>query len=197
MDVRSASGGPDLSLAMYITTYMIWLIMGSVWAHEQSEFKYRGYLFLRQIPVKNSDIVLSKFVLILLSTGLFTVLHALLFSSILKNPSHVVSSIQHLLVISGLCLILCGLAYVGIFRFGFYTFGKYLVISWILILVAPIALKIFLFPKIGLTFEMIIHFTSSFPMILYLPTCFLIFVLLFRLSVRLKNRETYKGVHND
>jgi len=192
-DARSAPGGPDLSLAMYITTYMIWLILGSVWAHEQSEFKFRGYLFLQQIPVKNRDIVLSKFVLIFLSVVLFSAAHLLLFSFLLKSREHIVLSFHHLLIIAGLCLILCGLAYAGIFRFGFYAFGKYLVISWILILVIPIALTIFLFPKIGITRASIIRFTSSVPMVLYLPACLLIYVLLFRLSVRLKNRYSLKG----
>ena len=134
----------DLSFVLYLSSYMVWLILGSIWAHEQWEDKNRGYHFLRNLPVRRWDLVGAKFSAPLLSIALYLAVHLLWFRNILESPESLGAASANLWVTTSVCLVMAGLYILGFYRFGYRRFGKIALPLWLFLIIAPLLFRIIL-----------------------------------------------------
>ena len=132
--------GPDpltLNFVFTLAPYLFFVVLGAVYIHEQMEEKTNGYSFLRILPVRASDVVVSKFLLVFLTTLVYVGFHCVAFVNISPDPSYVYPSCSFLIINANIYLVLTALLYVGIFRYGNSKIGKLIFFLWILREFAP------------------------------------------------------------
>lgn len=186
--------GPDplsLSFVFTLAPYVFYVAIGAIWTHEQIEFKSKGHIFLKLLPIKDRDIVFAKFLLVYLSVLIFLIFNVIAFASISKDPSFLDPSRSFMVLNGVICLVFSALFYLLIFKFGFDKVGKYIIIFWVFILAAPIILVIFVLPKIGLTRNEIIMFFAKANWILMAAAGTIIYFGLMQLAVKIKSTSQY------
>jgi len=186
--------GPDplsLSFVFTLAPYVFYVAIGAIWTHEQIEYKFKGHIFLKLLPIKDRDIVLVKFLLVYLSVLIFVIFNLIAFTSISKDPSFFDPSRSFIVLNGVFCLVFSALLYQIIFKFGFDKVGKYIIIFWVFILAAPLILVIFVLPKIGLTRNEIIMFFAKANWILMAAAGTIIYFGLMQLAVKIKRTSQY------
>jgi hypothetical protein len=186
--------GPDplsLSFVFTLAPFVFYVAIGAIWTHEQIEYKFKGYTFLKLLPIKDRDIVLVKFILVYLSVLIFVIFNVIAFAAISKDPNFFDPSRSFMVLNGVLCLVLSAFLYLLIFRFGFDKLGKYIFIVWTIILAAPIILVIFVLPKIGLTRTEIIMFFAKVNWILLGAAGTIVYFGLMQLAVKAKKTFQY------
>jgi hypothetical protein len=189
--------GPDpltLNFVFTLAPYLFFVVLGAVYFHEQLEQKSNGYAFLRTLPVKTSDIVVSKFLLVFLSVLIYTGFHCVAFVKISADPSYWKPSCSFLIINGNLCLILTALLYVGIFRYGYNKVGKFLIFLWLFIVLSPIPINIFLLRRLGISRGEIIEKVISANWIVITLICGALYILLMRVATKTLERERLTGV---
>jgi hypothetical protein len=144
--------GPDplgLSFAIYLAP-MVWLVLGAMWSHEQMENKANGYAFLRTLPIEPRLIVRAKFAMVFLSVLLYVGGCCVAFAIISTDPDYLIPSCGYLILHGDVCLVAAALLYLGIFRFGFSRFGKFVLISWVCLFTAPLPIRLFILRPRGI-----------------------------------------------
>jgi hypothetical protein len=179
----------DLSFVLYLNSYTYWIILGAIWAHEQLENKYKGTAFLKILPIKKSEIVTAKFSLVLLSVVVYVAAHLIWFSYNFDQPDYIAAARSNLIFNGNLCLIISALLCLGFCRFGYQKFGKYAIIIWLIFIISPLPVKIFLFPRLGITTADTVRFVTSVNPVLVTGIGLLLFFSLMRVSIRLYTYE--------
>lgn len=152
--------GPDpltLNFVFTLAPYLFFVVLGAVYIHEGLEQKTNGYAFLRTLPVKASDVVVSKYLLVFLTTLVYVGFHCVAFAKISSDPSYFNPSCAFLIINANICLVLTALLYIGIFRYGYAKTGKFVLFFWILIVISPIPLNILLLKRLGISRKEIIE----------------------------------------
>ncbi len=156
--------GPDTENPIYIFYqggFLIWMVLGALWAHENMEHKTNAYRFLRTLPLGGIKIIGAKFTLVFMSVFLFIVYQSGMIRILTGSAQLATATWQYLCVLGSLCLILAGLAYMGIYRFGFVVFGKLLLGIWMLLFLSPILLRQFILPPLKLTVDDVLGFVTG------------------------------------
>jgi hypothetical protein len=183
--------GPDplsLSFASYLAP-MIWLVLGAMYSHEQMESKVNGYAFLRILPIEPAQIVKAKFALIFISVAIYVGGCCIAFALISTDPEYLIPSCGYLITHGNICLVAAALLYLGIFRYGFSRFGKYVLIAWIFLFISPLPFRIFFLKPRGITDSDIMQFMRGPYWILGTVICLVGYYLLMKLAIkRLKAR---------
>ncbi len=149
---RLTSPNPlSLTFTLYLIPYLFMAIMSSIWIHENMESRAEGYAFLSSLPIDAKDIVLAKFTLVFCAVCLYTIFHCTAFFLISRDPSYLSPACSVIIINASICLLLSALLYLGIFRFGFVKFGKYLMLAWVVIIISPIPIFQFLLPRLGIS----------------------------------------------
>jgi hypothetical protein len=188
--------GPDpltLNFVFTLAPYLFFVVLGAVYIHEQFEQKSNGYAFLRTLPVKTSDIVVSKFLLVLLSVLIYTGFHCVAFTKISSDPSYWKPSCSFLIINGNICLILTALLYVGIFRYGYTKVGKFIVFLWLFIVLSPIPIHIFLLRRLGISRREIIEKVNGLNWVIVTLVCVALYYFLMRVATKNLEREKLTG----
>lgn len=189
--------GPNpltLNFVFTLAPYLFFVVLGAVYIHEQLEQRSNGYAFLRTLPVKASDIVVSKFLLVFLSTLIYIGFHCLAFVKISTDPSYWKTSCSFLIINGNICLILTALLYVGIFRYGYNKVGKYVVFLWLFIVLSPIPINIFLLRRMGISRQGIIEKINGLNWVIVTIVCVVLFFLLMRVATKTLQKQRLTGV---
>jgi len=189
--------GPDpltLNFVFTLAPYLFFVVLGAVSIHEQLEQKSNGYEFLRTLPVKASDIVVSKFLLVFLSTLVYIGFHCVAFAKISTDPSYWKPSCSFLIINGNICLLLTALLYVGIFRYGYNRVGKYVIFLWLFIVLSPIPINIFLLRRLGISRREIIEKVNDVNWIIVTIVCLVLYYLLMRVATKTLEKQTLNGV---
>ncbi len=181
----------DLSFGYWQAISIFWVIFASLWMHEQMEFKTNGYNFLRTLPIKNRDIVAAKFVVVLGSVFIYAVFHCIAFFFISRAPEYFNPSCTAVINMGNICLIFAGLLQVGVIKFGYMNFGKFLWILMIVGLALPIVVTSFLLPKIGLDRYDILKAITSVNWIVMTAVALALYYGLMRAAVKLLNKDRF------
>lgn len=179
----------DLSFGYMQAFQIFWIIFASIWMQEQIEFKANGYKFLRTLPIKDKDIVGAKFTVVFGSVFIYVIFHCIAFAFISTAPEYLNPSITAVINLGIVCLIFAGLLHLGVIKFGYMNFGKFLLILMILGLVLPILVTSFLLPKIGLDRYDVLYAITSVNWIFVTAVGFALYFGLMRIAVKLKNFE--------
>lgn len=179
----------DLSFATYLAP-MIWLVLGAMWSHEQMESKSNGYNFLRILPIEPALIVKAKFVLVLIAVAIYAGGCCAAFALVSTSPDYLIPSCAYVIVHGSICLAAAALLYVGIFRYGFSRFGKYIPIAWVALLISPIPIRIFILKPRGISDAEIMQFFRGPYWIMGTAFCLVAYYFLMKLAAR-KLKEKY------
>jgi hypothetical protein len=189
--------GPDpltLNFVFTLAPYLFFVVLGAIYIHEQLEQKSNGYAFLRTLPVKASDIVVSKFLLVLLSALVYIGFHCVAFVKISTDPSYWKPSCSFLIINGNICLILTASLYIGIFRYGYNKVGKYVIFLWLFIVFSPIPINIFLLRRLGINRQEIIERVISLNWVTVTLVCVALYYLLMRVAIKTLEKQTLNGV---
>ncbi len=184
--------GPDplgLSFATYLAP-MVWLVLGAMWSHEQMESKSNGYAFLRMLPIEPAQIVKAKFALVFIAVAIYVGGCCAAFALVSTSPGYLIPSCAYVFVFGDICLLVAALLYLGLFRFGFSRFGKYVLIAWVILLSSPIAIRIFILKPRGISDSEIMQFMRGPTWIIGTVFCLIGYYLLMKLAIQ-KLSERY------
>lgn len=184
--------GPDpftLNFVFTLAPYLFFVVLGAVYIHEQMEEKTNGYAFLQLLPIEASDIVVAKFVLVFLSILIYVAFHCAAFTKISSDPSYWRPSCSFLIINGNICLVLIALLYVGIFRYGYAKVVKYFVFIWLVTIVSPIPINIFLLKRLGISRQAIIEKVIQLNGIAVTLICVTLYILLMRGAIKLMEKS--------
>lgn len=179
----------DLAYILYQGSFLIWVALGALWAHENMENKTNGYRFLRTLPIRTSDIVMAKFMLILITILIYVSYQSVMVAQIVRNPEYAATSRIYVTNLGNICLILCALVYIGIYKFGYEKFGKFVLLAWFILFMSPVLLREFIMPKFSLSLSDIIHSLTQFNWIIATLVCLPLYFVLMQVAIRLKSQE--------
>jgi len=140
----------DLSFPFYLTFGVLWLIAATIWFHEQMEDKTNGNKFLRLLPVKVGQIVGAKFFVIFFTVFLYVIFHLVAFRMISSSPDYFKPSWTMMINAGNISLLIAGLFYLCIYKFGFSIMRIALFILMIVFITLPIVLSALVLPSLGL-----------------------------------------------
>jgi len=184
----------SLVFPMYLIPYLFMVVLASFWIHEQIESKTSAYAFLSTLPINAKEIVVAKFTLVFCSVCLYTIFHCTAFFLISRDPHYLNPACSFLIINACICLLFSALFYLGIFRYGFAKFGKYVLLAWIVIIISPIPIFQFLLPRLGISrLDIITQMTRlSWPLVVVVSI--VIYLGLTRVAIKtLKTAEGYGG----
>jgi hypothetical protein len=176
----------DLSFLFFLNTYMLWLILGSVWSQEQLEHKTNGYAFLSTLPLKGSQIVSAKYAVVFLATLIYVAVHLIWYSLAFDDPAFLAAGRTSLIHVASVSLFLAGLYYLGFFRFGYRRFSKFAVGLWFVLVVSPLLIQIVLKRRFNTNSGEIIMALSRVDPAITLGVCLVLFLGTCMLAIRFK-----------
>ncbi len=189
---RVTSSDPfSLSFIFSLAPYIFLAVMGAMWSHEQWEDKTNAYAFLTNLPIKPADIVYAKFMLVFLSVVFYVGFHCVALSVIAETPEFQVLSSRYMIINGNICLVFAGLLYLGIFRYGFTKFGKFILASWIALLLGPFIFMLFLLPKLGIERIEIIEWVTRQNWMVFTVISVAVFLSLMRTAAKQKIASSY------
>ena len=156
----------DLSFPFYLTFGLFWLIIATIWLHEQMEDKNKGYEFLKLLPVKAGDIVGAKFAVVFITVFLYVVFHLIAFWKISNSPDYVRPSWTMMINAGNIGLLIAGILYLNIYRFGFSKMRIAIFVLMIVFIALPIILTALILPNLGLDKYDLIDWMSDFNWLL-------------------------------
>jgi hypothetical protein len=183
--------GPDpygLSFAFYLAP-MIWIVLAAMWSHEQVESKSNAYAFLRILPIDPAQIVKAKFALVFVAVAIYVGGCCVAFALISTDPEYLIPSSAYLIIHGDICLVTAALLYLGIFRFGFSRFSIYILVAWVILLVSPIPIRIFILKPKGISDSEIMQFMKGPYWILGTIICLIGYYFLMKLAIRKLNER--------
>ena len=151
----------DLAFPYYQTFGLFWVIIAAIWLHEQVEDKSKGYEFLKQLPIKATKIVGAKFLVVFITVFIYILFYSVAFWLISSSPDYVNPSITMMLAAGAVSLIIGGILYSVIFRFGFAKLRIILFVLMLFSIALPILLNAFIFPNVGIDKYDVIRFLSG------------------------------------
>lgn len=126
------------AMVMFQGLWLILTVEGALTVNEKTEEKSHGYDFLRILPLKDRDIVLSKFLIVVLTTIFLVVFNYVLYFFI-PGSTHMYAIGRVVVFLSGIyALLLAAFSYIIIFRFGHPAFAKFVWGAMIFSMVGPI-----------------------------------------------------------
>jgi hypothetical protein len=140
----------DLSFPFYLVFGAFWVIAVSIWLHEQIEDKNNAYDFLKLLPVKAKTIAGAKFLAVFITVFLFVAFHCAAFRIISSSPDYVRPSWAMMINAGNISLLIAGVIYLFIYRFGFSKMKIALFVLMIVFIALPIIVAALLLPALGL-----------------------------------------------
>jgi hypothetical protein len=168
---------------------MIWLVLAAMWSHEQMESKSNGYAFLRILPIEPAQIVKAKFALVFVSVAIYVGGCCVAFALVSTSPGYLIPSCAYVIVNGNICLLTAALLYLGIFRFGFSQFGKYILIVWVIMLITPLPIRLLILKPKGISDADIMQFMRGPYWIIGTLICLIAFYLLMKLAIKKLNER--------
>jgi hypothetical protein len=182
------------AMVMFQGLWLILIVEGGLTVNEKTEEKSSGYKFLRTLPIKDHEVVLSKFLIVLCTTILLVALNYSLYLFI-PGSVHMYAIGRVTVLLSGIyALLLAAVSYIIIFRFGHSAFAKFVWAAMIFSMIGPIVLFEFVILKIKPDLAVITEKIGQLYWLFWIliPLCGLVlFFVLFQLAARAK--QTARG----
>ncbi len=125
------------NILIFLGQMLVYCILASVMTSEKSEEKNNGYPFMSHLPIRDRDIVASKFAIVMVTTVLLCV-YSFFLVSFMEADAHLLTFGRIFLLICGnLSLALAGGMYIAIYRWGYSTFMKITIFALIVLMVGP------------------------------------------------------------
>jgi hypothetical protein len=162
------------------------MIMGMIFIGEQYEEKHKGYTLLAALPVKIREVVAVKFLLVLLSLGLY--LGFLVILAKIYVSAQNFALVRSLFLLNGsAALILAGLFFIGIFGLGYTKFSIVFLSFTAALGFVPMGIR--LFADLDKLIGQFKAFLRTVPWMWVLPLVLTLFAALFFLAATIKERR--------
>jgi hypothetical protein len=176
-------------MVLFQGLWLILIVEGSVAINEKTEKKTQGYSFLRLLPIQDREIVISKFILVLV-TGIVVLVYNNFLYLFIPGPSYLHAlGRTYLFICLFIALIFAGLSYIIIFRFGHAVFVKFVWITLITTMVTPILIVEFVLLKMEIDLPAFIDRMSQFTLLIWITAAlcgFSIYFFLMQLAIKAK-----------
>jgi hypothetical protein len=170
----------------------LWLILaveGALIVNEKVEEKCQGYKFLKCLPIKDGEVVFSKFALVLLTAAILVWYNNLLYLFI-PGPEYLYAIGRVFVFLCAIfSIFLAAVSYIIIFRFGHLIFVKFVWVAMIITMVAPVLIFESVILKMDLDINIVIDKLSQLHWLTWIvmPVCGLaLFHLLYQTATRAK-----------
>jgi len=173
---------------------MMYCVLTSVLTSEKSEEKNNGYAFMNHLPIKERDIVASKFAVVLAAVA-FLCTYSSALVSFMEAETHLFPfSWIFLLLCGNLTLILAGGMYVLIYRWGYSTFMKISVFAVIILMVGPFLFIEFVLIRHNMDYAAQLQSLNELPWFIWLFTTTILLLLFWSLMwVATRAKESQRG----
>jgi hypothetical protein len=135
------------AMVMFQGLWLILTVEGALAVSEKIEEKSEGYKFLRCLPLKDREVVLSKFALVLLTTAILVAYNYIIYL-FFPGPEYLYTIGRVFVLLCAIfAIVLAAVSYIIIFRFGHAVFVKFVWVAMIITMVSPILVLEFVIIK--------------------------------------------------
>lgn len=125
------------TILIFLGQMLMYCVLVSVMTSEKVEEKNNGYPFMSHLPIKDHNIVTSKFASVMVAT-VFLCVYSVFLTSLMEAEAYLLPFGRiFLLICANLSLILAGGMYIAIYRWGYSTFMKISVFTLIALMAGP------------------------------------------------------------
>lgn len=175
-----------------ITGFLVVLqVVGGTFINEQYEEKHKGYAFLSVLPVKDEEIVVAKFLLVLATNVLFVGLLVFLFALSPSAPQEIALAQSYVLFMGVVSLALAGLSYTGIFSIGYTKFAV-IVMSFVVALgLVPMLIMKSYQGRMDILIEQLLAFFVGINWAFVIPASLIIYAGLMTAAIKIKSYRNF------
>jgi len=160
----------NTNILIFLGQILIYCVLVSVMISEKAEEKNNGYAFMNHLPIKDRNIVASKFVVFLAAT-VFLCFYTSALVSFMEFESYMLPFARIFLLLCGnLGLILAGGMYILIYRWGYTTFMKISVLVVIVLMVGPFLFIEFVLVRRNIDYGAWLQSANDLPWFIWLIT---------------------------
>ena len=184
----------NINILISLGQILMYCVLASVLTSEKAEEKNNGYAFMSHLPIKDSDIVASKFAVILAAV-VFLCAYTSALVSFMESESYMFPFSRIFLLLCGnLGLILAGGMYILVYRWGYTTFMKISVIFVIVLLVGPVLFIEFVLVRRNIDYEGLFQSVNNLSWIIWLIATVISLMLFWGLlQTAIKAKENQRG----
>ena len=181
--------GSRFNTAFAILSGMVLLIyiLGATFINEQYEEKHKGYTFLSSFPVKDSEILGAKFLILLVAGLLLTGFLVTLFSLTDIQPQDLVTVRSYLMFMASFALLMGGILYIGIMAVGYTKFMVVVLTFTTALGLVPMLILKFYRDSIGDVIAGFIAWLQAVNWLLLAPLVLVLYAGLYCLAVQVKS----------
>lgn len=185
----------NVSRVLILGYFIILFTSGAVTSSEQNASNNKEYQFLQYLPIKDSEIVMAKFLLAFISV-LFCLSISLILLRVLDTTElNLVLTYFYLVICASLSLIISAIWYVLIFKYGIFKVFKIIWVVLTICFISPILIDILLISKNKVNSIFLCNFIEKTPWFLWfisLIAVIFIYLQLMNLAINIKS-EGLKG----
>jgi hypothetical protein len=184
----------NTNILIFLGQILMYCVLASVMTSEKAEEKNNGYAFMNHLPIKNRDIVASKFA-VLLATVVFLCVYTSVLISFMKTEPYMFPLSRIFLFLCGnLGLILAGGMYILIYRWGYTTFMKISVLGVIILMVGPFLFIEFVLVRQNIDYGAFLQSLNDLPWMIWLiVTAVTLAIFWILLQVAVKAKQSQRG----
>ncbi len=184
----------NTNILVFLGQMLMYSVLTSLILSEKLEEKNNGYAFMKNLPIKDRDIVTSKFTVVLAVT---TFLCAYCFSliSFMEAESYLLPFGRiFLLLCSNLSLILAAGMYILVYRWGYTNFTKIAWIVMVVLMVGPFLFIEFVLLKRDIDYGTLLQSIINLPWFIWLIVTSISLMLFWGLlQAAIKAKEHQRG----
>jgi len=185
----------NTNILIFLGQILMYCVLMSVMTSEKLEEKNNGYAFMSHLPIKDRDIVASKFAVLLAAVVFLCVYTSVLISFMKAEPYMFPLSRIFLFLCGNLGLILAGGMYILVYRWGYTTFMKISVIFVIVFMVGPFLFIEFVLVRRNIDAGVLLQSFNDLPWFIWLivaAVTLTIFRTLLEVTVKAKESQREK-----
>jgi len=182
------------NILIFLGQMSMYCILVSVLTSEKTEEKNNGYAFMSLLPIKERDIVGSKFAVVLMAAILLC-MYSIALVSFMKPDAGLLSSGRIYLVLCGnLSLIIAAGMYFLIYRWGYSIFMKISVFIVVLLMVGPFLIMEFVLVRRNIDYSTSLQSLTDLPLLIWLiVTAFTLVLFWGLLQVAINAKKCKRG----
>ncbi len=177
----------DYQMAYSTGSFLLMFVANSILLLELNEDRCKGYAFLKILPIGTSDIVSGKFALVLMLDMVLVIYAFIMFASFPGRGDILTVGISLILVYAVIILIVAGLLYLGLFKFGLTRLMKVVLFSLpALCVIGPIVLEeLFYAEVVDFDISKITPYLTTMNIVIFCMLGVVVYAALMRLAVRI------------
>lgn len=182
------------SILIFLGQMLMYCVLVSVLISEKAEEKNNGYNFMSHLPIKDHDIVASKFAVVLAAV-VFLCTSSSILVSFMESEAYLFPFGRIFLLLCGnLSLILAGGMYILIYRWGYSTFMKISVFGVIILMVGPFLFIEFVLIRHNIDYGVSFQTVAELPWYIWLiVTAATLTIFWILMQVAVKAKEAQRG----